>query len=443
MSKTRALLAVTAALFALAFAGTAAAAPPAAPYDGGAAGTTRAVVPILPTGLFDLGVDLSSFGVDPSELSTVGPVASTSSPTGSMLIVDDANHTDCPNAQFSTIQAAVNAAPPGATIKVCRGIYPEQVLIGPGKDGLLLFSEGDLQAVIKAPPDMTFPRAIVEVLGAHNVTIRHFTITGPGFGGCGSLEYGVRIDGGGSATITDNHITHIRDEPLSGCQNGVGVLVGRNLDQTVGTGTIVHNLIDDYQKGGIVVDGLLPGGGGPLSPTRTDPQTPFSFAEVAYNEVDGVGPTALIAQNGIQVSRDAVANVHHNVVQGNSYLLPTFTSVGILTFELTSTETPRPQTTIHHNDVHNNDDGIDLFTTSNIEVGWNRSHDNTPYDGLFADSDTSNNTIEHNLLKQNAEFDCDDISNNPLNPPTFTANFWIQDLGYTENRPGLCKHASP
>jgi hypothetical protein len=35
----------------------------------------------------------------------------------------------------------------------------------------------------------------------------------------------------------------------------------------------------------------------------------------------------------------------------------------------------------------------------------------------------------------NAEFDCDDTSAG--------ANPWIQDLGYTENRPGLCKHASP
>ena len=39
-----------------------------------------------------------------------------------------------------------------------------------------------------------------------------------------------------------------------------------------------------------------------------------SSAEVAYNQIDGIGPTAVIAQNGIQVSRDATANVHHNVV---------------------------------------------------------------------------------------------------------------------------------
>jgi nitrous oxidase accessory protein NosD len=324
-----------------------------------------------------------------------------------------------------TIQSAVNAAPAGAMIKVCRGTYVEQVTIPAGKDGLTLFSAGDLQAVIKAPPVMTSPKAIVRVSGAQNVTIRHFTITGPGGGSCDSLEFGVRVDSGGSATITDNHITQIRDTPFSGCQNGVGVLVGRNFESTSGSGTVVHNLIDNYQKGGVVVDGQLA------------PLAPASHAEIAYNEVDGIGPTAVIAQNGIQVSRGAVADVHHNVVKNNVYSLSAFADEGILLYQVSSS-----QTRIHHNDVCANNDGIGLYTTSNTEVGWNRSHDNAPYDGIFADVDTSNNTIEHNKLFNNAEFDCDDITVGTY-VPAMTANPWIQDLGYTENRPGLCKHATP
>ena len=114
--------------------------------------------------------------------------------------------------------------------------------------------------------------------GAHDVTLRHFTITGPGGGPCDSLEYGVRIDNNGSGVITDNHITQIRDTPFSGCQNGVGVLVGRNFDNTSGFGTVVHNTIDNYQKGGVVVDGQATG--------------PSSNAEVAFNDISGIGPTA-------------------------------------------------------------------------------------------------------------------------------------------------------
>ena len=418
MRKILAPLAVSAALAALV--ARPALSQPAQPFDGGTFGTTVAL-PVLQTGLFGLDADLSTLGVDPTELATVGPQSSTES-TGNMLVVGHDPST-CPDEQYPTIQSAVTAAPPGAMIKVCPGTYVEQVVIPAGKDGLTLFSQGDLQAVIKAPPVMQPPKTIV-LIQAQNVTIRHFTITGPGGGPCDSLEYGVRVDSGGSALITDNHITHIRDMPFSGCQNGVGVLIGRNFENTFGAGTVVHNLIDDYQKGGVVVDGQLA------------PGAPASHAEVAYNEIDGIGPTAVIAQNGIQVSRGAIADVHHNVVKNNIYSLADAGDEAILLFQDAS-----PQTTINHNDVYDNNDGIGLYTTSNIEVGWNDSHDNTPYDGLFANSDTAGNTIEYNRLYDNAEFDCDDIS---VGPGTAgTANFWTNDLGGTEDRPGLCKHAAP
>ena len=115
--------------------------------------------------------------------------------------------------------------------------------------------------------------------GAHDVTLRHFTITGPGGGPCDSLEYGVRIDNNGSALITDNHITQIRDTPFSGCQNGVGVLVGRNCTNTLGTGT-----------GRAQPDRQLPEG---RSRGRRQPiDGAERNAEVAFNEISGIGPTA-------------------------------------------------------------------------------------------------------------------------------------------------------
>src|SRR3954470_13046863 len=387
----------------------------AAPFDGEA---TALALPsnILPTLPFLLGeVDLSSLGVPASELATVGPTASASSSDGSMLIVDD-DHADCPNAQFTTVQSAVTAAAPGDRIKVCAGTYVEQVTIPPGKDNLTLFSEGALQAVIKAPPVMTDPKAIVRISGARNITLRHFTIAGPGGTGCDSIRYGVRVDEGGSALITDNHITEIHDTPLGGCQNGVGVLIGRNFEATTGVATVVHNLIDRYQKGGVVVDGRASG--------------PRSNAEVAFNEIVGVGATPVIAQNGIQVSRNAIANVHHNKVSRNNYGLPTFSSEAILLFE------ENPGTTVHHNDIFLNDDGIGLFTTNGTEVSHNASAQND-FDGVFADTDTSGNTISYNRAQQNHLFDCEDDSTG--GGTAGTANFWIKHLGDTENRAGLCK----
>jgi parallel beta-helix repeat protein len=386
---------------------------------------------INPTGLFALGeVDLSTLGASPTDLLGVGPTASTSDPGGN-LVVEPLGSTECPDAQYYSIQDAVNAASPGATIKVCAGTYTEQVTIPAGKDDLTLYSVPDLQAIIHAPLAFVGHKAIVWVNGAQNATIRHFTIEGPGSGGCDSIEEGVRVDNGGSALITDNHITNIHDTPFSGCQNGLGVRVGRNFDMpgTVGSATIVHNVIDNYQKGGIVVDGLLAG-------------PPFSQAEVAYNQVQGVGPTPVIAQNGIQVSRGAIANVHNNTVSGNSYItvppLPPTTSVGILLFEDSS-----PNTQVSHNEVYANDEGIGLYTTTNTTISHNSAHDNLSGDGLFADSDTANNVISYNRFENNTQFDCEDLSSNPGNPPAYVANFWVKDFGNTENTPGLCKHATP
>ena len=100
-------------------------------------------------------IDLSALGVSATELLGVGPQLSMpSSGDDGMLIVDD-DGLDCPNRQYITIQAAVNAAMPGDKIKVCPGTYIEQVTIPTGKDGLTLFAEAAFQAVIKAPPAMT------------------------------------------------------------------------------------------------------------------------------------------------------------------------------------------------------------------------------------------------------------------------------------------------
>jgi hypothetical protein len=37
--------------------------------------------------------------------------------------------TSCPNAQYSTIMAAVNAASPGEEIDICPALYPEELVV--------------------------------------------------------------------------------------------------------------------------------------------------------------------------------------------------------------------------------------------------------------------------------------------------------------------------
>jgi hypothetical protein len=369
---------------------------------------------VFQTALFGLGeVDLSTLGVSPTALLGVGPLLTPTSAADGMLIVDD-DGLDCPNRDYPTIQLAVDNAAPGDKIKVCRGTYLEQVTIPAGKDGLTLFAEAAFQAVIKAPPPpfLMAPEAIVRVDGAQNVTLRHFTITGPGYGGCNSIRYGVFVYDGGSAVITDNHITEIHDTLFSGCQNGLGVAVGRQLPPdgpTVGSATVVHNLIDKYQKGGVLVDNA------------------GSSAEVAYNEVVGLGPTGSIAQNGIQVSRGAHGDIHHNKVSQNFYLPSETSATGILLYS-------DPVARVHHNDVFLNGNGIaPFFVNGNVEISYNNARQNV--DGVVAYIPTANVLISYNKAFENTDFDCRDDN--------ATTNQWVKDLGRNANPQWICKQAGP
>ena len=327
------------------------------PFDAAGPGGGAVAAPnVLVAPPFLLGeIDLSLLGVPESELASIGPAGATADPPAdgpNTLIVDD-DRADCPDAAFTSIQAAVDAAGPGDKIKVCPGTYQEQVRIGLGKNGLLLFSQIPLQAIIKAPLLMTQPNSIVLVDGADDVTIRQFTISGPytfGIPGtcaeAGDRHTGVRIFNG-SATLYGNHITQIRDvnPALFGCQDGIGVLVGRQFEVQVGTATIRNNLIDLYQKGGIVVDNA------------------GSYALVTENDISGEGLSNIIAQNGVQIGRGASADAAFAGSQQN-------------------------------------------------QIAYNKAFDNTPVDCY--DETAGGGTAE-------------------------TANFWVHDMGGTENRSGLCK----
>lgn len=402
-----------------------AAAPAAAgnpsPADGGNVPARSSGITLF-TSLFALGIDVGTIGVSAAELATVGPSAASAQPDSdgeNLLVVDDG--ADCPNADYPTIQEAVTAADPGDRIKVCRGTYPEQVTIPSSKDGITLFSAGFLQAVIKAPPVMVDPGDIVRVAGAQDVTLRHFTIAGPlpDYLFCSLFtRTGVRIDGGGSATLTDNHITEIRSASplLRGCQNGIAVLVGRNAEGQIGRAEIRHNLIDRYQKGGVVVDAT------------------GSYGNVHHNEIVGAGPQPVIGQNGIQISRGATADVNHNEVYDNVYTLGG-AGTGILLFQANG-----PGLTVGYNKVYRNDDGISLYDVDNSLVKHNYSHDQVVWDGLYADANSTGNRFEYNRMERNTEHDCHDDS---VGGGTGgTANFWIKDYGLTQNRPELCRRAT-
>ncbi|HEY7331210.1 MAG TPA: right-handed parallel beta-helix repeat-containing protein [Gemmataceae bacterium] len=367
--------------------------------------------------------------------------------------------------EYHTIQAAVDAAHSNDTIRVDPGTYTEQVVInnnGHARDNLKLEGSGEHSTIIKAPPlsSMTGHHAIVEVENARNVTIEDFTIEGPSSGAnSGGNFYGVRVDNG-SARIEDNHITKIEDTPFNGVQEGVAILVGRAADGTTGTAIISHNLIDDYQKAGIVVDNV------------------GSSAEIDHNKILGQGPTGLLSQNGIQISRGATADVSNNRISDNEFTGGGDVGSGVLLFQagrvrvdhntlshndvgindqgsdnavmehnyisenttngilLVSTSGARiDHNTIDHNGSGNSGDGgIALYSSTNNTIDHNTSSHNNG-DGIFVDSTSTGNTISHNKLRHNTNFDAEDQSTGT--GTAGTGNTWTKNHGKTSSPPGL------
>jgi hypothetical protein len=336
------------------------------------------------------------------------------------LRVDD-DRAQCPDADHTSIQAAVVAAGPGDRVQVCPGTYPEQVRIeGPEKNGLSLESQRPLQATIQAPVVETPPNAIVLIRAARGVDVRGFVIRGPFmFPGCAEtpLEHsGVRVDGDGQATVQFNRITQIRnaDPALFGCQDGIAVRAGRAGETQRGSITLSFNLIDEYQKGGVVVDG------------------DGSFGRIERNVIRASEEVQHItAPNGVQISRGAGARVRQNVITENIYLPGTTSGTGILLFQVT----PR-LVEVEQNELFENDNGIGLSDADGTEIRSNRSHDNVRR-GISANSQSSQNLIVRNRAFRNGEFDCFDSSTG--SGTAGTANTWRQNDGMTENRPGLCE----
>jgi parallel beta-helix repeat protein len=225
----------------------------------------------------------------------------------SVLFVDD-DGAQFPIAPYSTIQSAVDAAVAGDTILVAAGTYTEQVSIPDDKDGLTIRSRERFQAIVQAPATMTGSKAIFLIDGADNVTIRGFTVTGPSE----DIDFGIQVTNGGSATIRENRIESIRGGELSGAQIGIGIVIGGS-EGAIGSADVFHNIIRDYQKGGIIV------------------ANEGSEATIRDNRIDGVGPTELLAQNGIQVSDGARAVIVRNTVQDHVYTGEGAEAAGIIT----------------------------------------------------------------------------------------------------------------
>ncbi|QRN97168.1 right-handed parallel beta-helix repeat-containing protein [Archangium violaceum] len=183
-------------------------------------------------------------------------------------------------------------------------------------DGYTFDGQGHTVTAVN-PSGGRFTGAVIRNKGGtarvRGVSVTASGLTDPCESGAARLR-GILLEGA-TGEVVDSEVRDLnRGLDTSGCQEGFGIEV-RNDDASRGSlkVDVLRNRVSGYQKLGILVTGAVE-------------------VNLEGNTVDGRGPVAHIARNGIQVSNGARGRVTGNTVSGNAYTGPAVntTSAGIL-----------------------------------------------------------------------------------------------------------------
>jgi parallel beta-helix repeat protein len=454
------------------------------------------------------------------------------------FVVDD-DKVQCPEARYTTIQAAVTAAPAGATVLVCEGTYEEHVEIAtPAKNDLKVKGKGDPEDVVldglnrlmhgfeltnvsgvliegfhvtryhddiwlnpdadgntirKNLTTFAFDHDGIVVQGDRNLIERNRS-----FGNTQPISCGISVGTGGSNNVVrDNEVfnnpntgillgggllgpagpgnkiignhSHDNGKPLA------GILGGNGITNAISPGSLIaHNIVHDNNRHGILVTGGLSTGVRVVANEvvhngSTNEDDGIRLQDGASGNLLAHNDSRLNRHDGIHLTRTATgtAGANNNVVEDNllfdngtpganngcgidvdggsaTNLISDNEAVlhdragirlrnagsGNVLRENVLREAPGPPVGVASGD------GIILINSSSNIVERNHSLANGR-DGIRIEPTSSGNTIFGNVALRNVEHDCHDDTTG--GGTAGTANFWIQNRGETENRPGLCE----
>jgi parallel beta-helix repeat protein len=280
-----------------------------------------------------------------------------------------------------SIQAAINIASPGDTISILPATHTEALVIT--KNNLHVVAgdgehnKGDAGVQIDAPSSLNkTTAALIDIVGAAGVEINDLTLNGLNY----SFDSAIRVRANGSATIHFNTIENTFNSGTN--QLGFSIRVGDTGDLlgslSPGTATIDSNILESYNKGGVIVDGA------------------GSSATVTRNAVLGVGLTAAVDQNGLQISNGAAGRLQDNAVRHNSFDDPSgnIVALGVEVFNTNA------RVVVADNSLAFNDSGVEVqgSAQSNTSI-VNNEVQNSASDGIILNNSTGvsiySNRIDH------------------------------------------------
>ena len=321
--------------------------------------------------------------------------------------------------QFTTIGAAITAAPAGAIVDVCPGTYAEQVVIAKNLT-LIGIQSGTNDAAVIVPPAgglvsngsdiFGFPVAPQIFVQNANVTISHITVdaTGNNLAGCGAPTLEGIYFQNSSGKIIDNVARNQYQTDFAsfgGCQNGLAINV-EGLSN-IGLVSVTNNSVRAYQKNGITATGA---GTGPnsLGPDVT----------ISNNYIVGLAATAMnwpggAAENGVQFGFGATGTVSGNTVNDNIWFADTSSqpynaASGILVFASNGITVTGNSVGSAQFGITTNTDTTSTFcnggpcgTADNTLITSNKVSGTQIFDAI--DACSNSNTVKSNTIYGSAE----------------------------------------
>jgi hypothetical protein len=373
------------------------------------------------------------------------------------LVVDD-DGVQCPGADFTSIQAAVNAAAAGSTIRVCPGTYNEVVTVNTPNLSLVGPSRIPSASACTSPtaPDPTAdaivqasnPAGGVVNLLANGIRFQRFTVqnntlgtgilTGASFSGhrvaANTVQnnvIGVYFNSNGTADSAVL-LNCIRQNNQPGAASGNGIYSDLGLEDA----DIVRNTFFQNESSGIVLTGTTPGAVENVDIDRNVSRQDGSLLAIFNSTNTDVRVNSARDNSGSAIfigGDNSGLDVLYNGISGSAR--------GVRANALgggASTGARIAYNVITNSTSTTTGDGIGAAPNSLINsLIWRNAARNNPRDGIRFDAGgNGGNRIFFNSLRNNAEHDCHDDTTGT--GTAGTANTWRYNSGVTENRPGLC-----
>ena len=327
-------------------------------------------------------------------LALIGPIATPAGASNPKLYAKPAGSgTTCGKTTECTLSEALIKALPGTTIILRSGNYNEQPTIS--KANLTIQGPSDHSAVLRkvnATQNATTPNIVGPPAYASGpmTALVNVTAAGTGFtldnvainGSVANLPSATRFSAiyVRSSVATFENITTSSIYPGTGPDgNQQGTIVDVRTDtSSTSNVTISKSTLAGYNKTGVVCN------------------FPGTTCTVDKTTVTGAGAINYVAQNGVQISREAVGTISNSTITGNNYT-PSPQASGILIYNAGSGVTITKNTVSgNDNNIYAYQDGNDPGTSANVQITKNTSSGSTAYDDI-AVADVTGANIDGNI----------------------------------------------